>query len=1339
MWRRVLIAAVVATAGLLAFVVALLRSPVGGSHVCALAEASLRDLARMPVSIGRCSVDPLGPRVDIERVVVGPPGRPVLSALRLSAGLSARSLLAGRVRLDHVEILRPHVDLDLSGLAGDSEVSRPRGASCLPDPGPVELGSFSLVAGDVSLALPGARVVRSKGVNLSVAGAGRRLRVTASLDRTVLSQLAQLAGQDAMEAAVDRTALRGELDLALGNAKVEALDIGAREGSVFAQAQISNVCIPRGTLTASAQVDLDELGATLLRRVPGLGGKASAHVRASVDGGRFEATADVQLRDGRVLTFGPQDVEASVDVNPERLELRSLELPLESGRAHATGTMQLREPMQTTVDATLRDFSLGDLLERLGVPGLPVHIVASGTGRLSGPLMGPRGPRLAGRLNLSVPAFGVYSRGWRERDRAVRFVGFTRGRLDGSFVLEKDRLSLGEAQVRAGETDLRARGTVWFDAHKGVALEVDSPAASLADIGPYAGAELLGRGSFSGTVEGPYRTMDIRGRASLREGSAAGVRLGSVAAAFRLDLGTGELDVHEASGARGHSTWTGRGHLSLHDDLPVRAHVDLDRARASDLVSAVSGILPWLQSVEQNADALLTGPVEASGPVTHPDVDANLALADVRTWGQGFDSGRVRVKVHGRTRADIPALELHRGDGTITATGGMTFDDLSFALQASTKGLHLRDVDSIAAARPELSGGVTAALRGTGTLADPHVRGSMTLRDMRLGDQPVATARLRFKLDGREVALRGTLASPWPRGSKPPARGKGEAHPLPPGSMFDRVRATARLEGNLPFTADIEADVPDARVVVPSLPPDLEASAGGTIRVQGELLRLGELKAVVELDRILARQGRIRVENSATAVAELDGGRVTLRTLPLRGWPSFSLDASGLREADGRIDLTAAGNADLSVLAELVPAIAESSGRADFDVALSGTADAPTIVGNARVEKVRVRPRDLPLELADASGSLTFSPDAVVLDGVEGTLNGAPVSLGGQLGLVKFRPGAFELRAELNEVPVPLDEDMPMVVSGTPTLAGTLDQMTLGGDVEISYFRFLRNLELERMIVQAIEVSRYRPPTPRVFERSGEFLTLDTGIHLGDVRVENNLLKADLRGDLRLTGTNRRPGIVGTVTVVDGKALVRNIEYTVTSGVVSFTDRNRIRPVFDLRADAKVREYDIHVNASGTPQQPRVLLSSEPSLPEGDIVTLLTLGVTARDFDRTDRSSLTGLALDAAYNASGLDNQIRRLLPQTDLLKGATFRVASAYSEVSGNIEPVAQFESRFLVDKLKLKAQTSLLGGRNKQAQAVYQFDDAVGAQLQWDSEKPSAPSFGDIGVDATVHKEWQ
>src|SRR5262249_45040098 len=159
-----------------------------------------------------------------------------------------------------------------------------------------------------------------------------------------------------------------------------------------------------------------------------------------------------------------------------------------------------------------------------------------------------------------------------------------------------------------------------------------------------------------------------------------------------------------------------------------------------------------------------------------------------------------------------------------------------------------------------------------------------------------------------------------------------------------------------------------------------------------------------------------------------------------------------------------------------------------------------------------------------------------------------------------------------------------------------------------------RDMDLEKTIVQAIELSR-RPPTPRVLGRGKkEFLTYDVGISFGDVRVENNLLKASFFGDrVKLTGTNKRPGLEGTVTVQDGKAYVRSTDFKFTTAVINFLQSRGIKPAFDINADSLVRnEYAIHANITGTPQKYDVNLTSEPQLSQADIALLLTVGVTSR-------------------------------------------------------------------------------------------------------------------------------
>src|SRR5690349_21343034 len=109
--------------GVVAFALVVVCSESGGRNLCALAEATLRDISRERVVIGWCMVDPIGTRVDIEGVEVGPAGWPVLLAERISAGIDMRGLLGGKVRVDGVRIVKSRIDADASKPRGDSEVA----------------------------------------------------------------------------------------------------------------------------------------------------------------------------------------------------------------------------------------------------------------------------------------------------------------------------------------------------------------------------------------------------------------------------------------------------------------------------------------------------------------------------------------------------------------------------------------------------------------------------------------------------------------------------------------------------------------------------------------------------------------------------------------------------------------------------------------------------------------------------------------------------------------------------------------------------------------------------------------------------------------------------------------------------------------------------------------------------------------------------------------------------------------------------------------------------------------------------------------------------------------
>ena len=66
--------------------------------------------------------------------------------------------------------------------------------------------------------------------------------------------------------------------------------------------------------------------------------------------------------------------------------------------------------------------------------------------------------------------------------------------------------------------------------------------------------------------------------------------------------------------------------------------------------------------------------------------------------------------------------------------------------------------------------------------------------------------------------------------------------------------------------------------------------------------------------------------------------------------------------------------------------------------------------------------------------------------------------------------------------------------------------------------------------------------------------------------VDNNLARAEIEADIHVVGTPYEPGLLGTLTLIEGSEILLNERrYHAERGVITFTDERRIVPSFDLR------------------------------------------------------------------------------------------------------------------------------------------------------------------------------
>jgi translocation and assembly module TamB len=113
----------------------------------------------------------------------------------------------------------------------------------------------------------------------------------------------------------------------------------------------------------------------------------------------------------------------------------------------------------------------------------------------------------------------------------------------------------------------------------------------------------------------------------------------------------------------------------------------------------------------------------------------------------------------------------------------------------------------------------------------------------------------------------------------------------------------------------------------------------------------------------------------------------------------------------------------------------------------------------------------------------------------------------------------------------------------------------------------------------------------------------------GTLRIENNVARIAATADLTLRGTFDRPVVFGRAELTRGEALFEGRRYVVTRGTLDFTNPVRIEPFFDIEAETRVRApgqtYRVMVRAAGTMQRLNPEFTSDPPLPEVDVISLL--------------------------------------------------------------------------------------------------------------------------------------
>ena len=1305
MLSRLIIALALAAAVISGGALAFLRTDFVANNLCSYAVATIEEATQAQVKVARCSVEPAVGKLTIDGLQVGVPGGRIdLKVARVFVQVVVRPLLQ-RVRLERLEVDRPELHLSLDQQGGPT----PKGGQCLPEVlERFELGRVKVRKASVEVT-SAALHVDVPHAAISIKGRGGQLHVEVATRGGSVELPGRTIGliSTRTSAGVD---LRG-----VGQISLERADLIGSEASLFVKGKLGDLCAP--SIEALANVRVDDLETAAARLLPGVlhgvKGALSADVALTLTGKKPRAKGEVRLQGVSIEGFNPGDARVRFDADRARVKAERLEVPIAPGVV--TGTAELRiddASLPLSADLNLRDVELAEVLRKLGAPHSPVVLKASGRAQVKGPLS-PLA--LSAETVLEVADFAVLDRAYEKRASAKRMFEFARGKVTSALSIDGDKVVFRGASVEVGASHVDvAEATFFGDQRKGMQLAAHGENLDLDDFGGHLGPlPTHGRATVAGRVGGPYRDLRVDSSASVKDFHFLDLSLGDISTQLGFSLASMQLSLEQIEGHKDRSDYQGRIVLGLGEqDTPIDAHLEMTDAYVHDLIDLAVGVVPSLASLNdaKDVDGEVAGVIDVKGPLAGPEGSATLEFGELSLWGEKFDSGDARFALHGgQPRLQIEQLELRRGAAARFTAGGRFGPDWQLEIDARSEHFTLADVDPLA--RAKMSGPLAVSARVRGVSSHPLIDAALKFSEGSAAKAQLGDGDLSLKIDGKAMSWQGTVGK-------------------------HSMRGEATLEGDFPYSCTAKVRVPDLLQYGEAFAPEWGVQSGSfaaDAEIKGSLLAWRNSSGTISLSQLKVVRDDLPFENDGPAQLSFGPAGVRIERLALRA-PYTSAQLSGSRGRDGKLELRVVASIDGRLLQGLVPDIEHAGGTWQLQASLGGTVQAPTVLGNFRVEDGSVSLRGLPLAARSLNGSISFSQDALVIDSLAGKLNNGEAQLSGGMEMKQLHPERIDMSAHISDVNVKLQENLGATLDGDLTLFGPPLEPVLGGSVIVSRMKYAEDIEIERSL---LDFSR-RPPTPKVLTKSAVLVHFDLDVHLSrGVRVENNLARTDLKGDLKVTGTSRAVGLLGSINTVHGTATFRGNEFQIEQGVLTFSDRQRIRASFDFSALAQVKEYKVRLHAFGTPGEPHVALSSDPALAEADLGFLLTFGFVSQNLQQASFSAgSSGLAIgvEALNKVTGFSEEVRRFIPKNPILRDPNIDFASDFSVATNRLEPMARFRSHLINDRLDLRVLEGLTSGRYRGV-ISYQLTDALSTRVQLDNEHLTQGT--DFGAD--LHLRWE
>ncbi len=344
-------------------------------------------------------------------------------------------------------------------------------------------------------------------------------------------------------------------------------------------------------------------------------------------------------------------------------------------------------------------------------------------------------------------------------------------------------------------------------------------------------------------------------------------------------------------------------------------------------------------------------------------------------------------------------------------------------------------------------------------------------------------------------------------------------------------------------------------------------------------------------------------------------------------FPSLSKPCSGSVQWEG----------SLASLWRFVP-LANSSltGQGAINATLSGTLAAPQLSAWLKIEKAAFEEVLLGLALSDINLDASLQSEGLsrlslsATDGQGGALN-----INGTIGpLASGLP--LSLRGSIKELSPLHRNDLSVTLSGTADIVGPVTSPDVRAAITVNkgQFQIVSSFGTSIPTLDVVVAGQEE----NTASSSGSGPRLDVNVSIPNrFFVRGKGLESEWKGSLQVSGPATNPVVTGSINSIRGQFSLLGKQFTLSRGDVEFSGATPPDPLLNVLVTYAAANITAEATVSGPASSPALTLSSQPPLPQDEVVAQVLFGQSASSLGRMEAIQLAAeLASLSGFGSGGM-------------------------------------------------------------------------------------------------------